>query len=215
MPRAAYFPAGTRFGRLTILNEDERRYNLDGSVYRNWLCQCDCGNQTVARTQSLTKGSTKSCGCYQKQRASESSRKWSPAEKELNNRWRAIHNRCYNSANVSFHNYGARGIIVCERWHVFENFMQDVGLPDTDETLERINNTLGYFPENCRWATRAEQTRNTRQNVFVSVKGETMCLADAADTLGVTPGAFYMYQKRNDIDDMQAVIDIYVKRKLW
>jgi len=72
--------------------------------------------------------------------------------------------RCYNPNIPDFQKYGARGITVCNRWrHSFENFLADMGERPVGRTIDRINNNRGYTPSNCRWATKSEQCRNTRQ----------------------------------------------------
>ena len=74
---------------------------------------------------------------------------------------------------------------MCERWLKFENFFADMGERPHGKSLERINNGGNYEPSNCRWATPAEQSRNTRRNVFVTINGETKILKDWADCIGI------------------------------
>lgn len=72
--------------------------------------------------------------------------------------------RCHNPKSVSYKNYGARGIFVCDRWrYSAEAFLEDMGPPPEGKQIDRINNDLGYFKENCRWSTREEQAKNTRR----------------------------------------------------
>lgn len=92
--------------------------------------------------------------------------------------WRAMRARCANPKNGSFADYGARGITVCERWQKFENFLADMGMPGPGMTLERKDNSLGYSPENCVWAPRSVQNRNTRRNLFITYQGRTQILTD-------------------------------------
>lgn len=95
--------------------------------------------------------------------------------------WRNMLTRCYNASGQDKKNYQDRGIIVCKRWrNSFENFYADMGDPPTPKhTLDRFPNGNGnYEPENCRWATRAEQSRNLRKNIFITFDGKTLTLKD-------------------------------------
>lgn len=106
------------------------------------------------------------------------------AQEKLRKVWRAMLCRCNNANDPSYKNYGGRGITVCVEWHEFETFMEDMGIPERGLTLERIENNQGYSRANCRWATRKEQTRNTRSNKYFEFNGEVMCLADWATKFG-------------------------------
>jgi hypothetical protein len=100
--------------------------------------------------------------------------------------WHAMTRRCIDPRNLSFHNYGGRGISYCERWKDFEEFLHDMGLRPDGTSLDRIDNDGPYSPENCRWATAEMQHRNKRSNRLVTYKGETKCIVDWARFLGVT-----------------------------
>ena len=81
--------------------------------------------------------------------------------------WCGMKARCNNPNEPAYKNYGARGIRVCARWiHSFDNFVADMGLPPKGLTLERVNNDGDYLPENCVWADRKTQNRNSRNNAF-------------------------------------------------
>lgn len=86
--------------------------------------------------------------------------------------------RCSNQNRPDYKHYGGRGIFVCERWLKFENFYADMGARPEGATLDRIDNAVGYEPGNCRWATKSEQSANTRRVVAVTYLGERMCLKD-------------------------------------
>ena len=100
--------------------------------------------------------------------------------------WCAMHQRCENPKNISYSNYGGRGIKVCKRWGKFENFISDMGFkPSPSHTIERRDNDKGYSPSNCVWATWHVQSRNKRRNVTIRAFGRTRCLSDWAKELGI------------------------------
>jgi len=175
--------ADQRFGRLIVLRRDTSR--LGRHVF--WCCLCDCGNETIVRGTDLRAGSTKSCGCLQRKRAHQAHRcthgmTGSPEYRA----WLDMLNRCKNPRNRDYHHYGERGIQVCERWLKFEAFYADIGKrPSLKHTLERTDNNAGYSPENCIWATRTQQNRNTRSNHRITYAGETRLLTGWAEIIGI------------------------------
>lgn len=106
--------------------------------------------------------------------------------KRTNQCWRDMRQRCLNPNSHRYYTHGGRGIDICERWGSFNNFLKDMGLKPDGYTLERIDNESGYSPENCKWATPAEQARNRRTNVFITFKDETKTIMDWALTVGVS-----------------------------
>lgn len=111
-------------------------------------------------------------------------------------RWAAMKNRCTNEADPQFKDYGERGITVCERWEVFENFLADMGLPGDGMTLERIDNNLGYCPSNCRWASRQEQAVNRRRVATVIVDGISRPVCELAVQAGMSIKAVHKRLQR-------------------
>lgn len=101
-------------------------------------------------------------------------------------RWWYMHQRCYNPRFRDYKWYGARGIKVCAQWGTFAAFHADMGDAPKGKSLDRIDNDKDYCPENCRWATQKEQTRNTRRNYWITANGETMLCTDWAIRLGTT-----------------------------
>lgn len=107
----------------------------------------------------------------------------------IHNIWMGIRDRCLCPTNKSFNHYGGRGIKICERWESFENFLADMGeSPSPKHSIDRIDHNGGYSPENCRWATQAEQLRNTRRTRFEVYAGKKWCVTDLAAHLGLDLG---------------------------
>jgi hypothetical protein len=100
--------------------------------------------------------------------------------------WWMMKQRCENPNGRWYHRYGGRGIVVCERWQDFENFIADMGRrPSPSHTIERINNDGNYCPENCCWADRTRQARNRRSNRMICIDGERKTLAEWAESSGI------------------------------
>jgi len=141
-----------RFGRLVALRLVGRNHVGVGI----WLCRCDCGNEkTVLLSNLRNKHGTVSCGCARRFHGMHKAPEYVA--------WVSMLQRCTNPRSPSFHHYGGRGLTVCERWLKFENFLADIGpRPSPEFSIQRINNDLGYFAANCKWATRKEQASNMR-----------------------------------------------------
>lgn len=100
--------------------------------------------------------------------------------------WRNMKSRCLNPSDQNYHNYGGRGITVCTRWMAFENFLEDMGVPPSGLSLERVDNDLGYDAANCIWATRKQQANNRRTSVYLEAGGLRMTKTEWALHLGIT-----------------------------
>lgn len=101
--------------------------------------------------------------------------------------WKDMMRRCYSVTFKSYKDYGGRGITVCDKWKIYENFYQDMGEIPVRMSLERIDNSKGYSPENCKWATYKEQKRNTRQTRKIPYNGKILCVVDVAREIGMKP----------------------------
>lgn len=174
---------GQQYGRLTVLRFLER---TPSGAY--WLCACDCGNTRRARERDLRGGVSKSCGCLTREWRSKRNTVHGLSHTPTWAVWAAMRARCSDITHRDAKNYVARGISVCNRWASFEAFLADMGpRPSAQHTLDRINNDLGYSPENCRWATRREQNNNKRTNVFFEHGGQRKTYSQWAAEYGVCP----------------------------
>lgn len=176
---------GKRFSRLVVL----RRHGSLGNAAA-WLCQCDCGAVVRAAGNKMRQGKKKSCGCLLKEIVKTTSLKHGHYTNRTPSKsyssWRNMKNRCLNPKVKAYQNYGGRGITVCERWMSFENFYADMGDPPAGMTLEREDNNLGYSPNNCSWATRADQAKNRRNVALVEISGVKKPLTHWALEMGVS-----------------------------
>ena len=177
---------GQKFSRLTVIGigvpgpKNSTRYR----------CRCECGEERDLPKHKLTTGHTRSCGCLQREMVKarlkthgDSSKKSTATEYTI---WSKMIQRCGNENEPSYENYGGRGIRVCERWLSYENFLEDMGRrPSKKHSIDRIDNNGDYAPGNCRWASRGEQSRNTRRNVLISFQGRAMVAADWSRELGI------------------------------
>lgn len=173
--------SGMRFGKLTVLSE----LNGDGK-YKTWTCLCDCGNTRIANGNQLRSGHAKSCGCMQilcpnaRTHGLKHTREFSI--------WCDIRKRCYNENSKGYLFYGARGIKMCPEWKSsFLEFYKWAQLNGYDKTLsiERMDNNGDYEPRNCKWATRAEQSRNKRSTIYVEIMGVKKPLIEWCEIFGV------------------------------
>lgn len=188
---------GKRFGRLVVLSDSTGHQH----GYREVHCQCDCGNVFDTKEYIVKRGGCRSCGCLAKELSRErmtgtqigvthgASRNGKQSAEYMI--WGGMIQRCVNPKHDKYYRYGGRGITVCQEWREsFSIFIRDMGLrPSRLHTIERKDNNGPYSADNCKWATRFEQARNTPRNRRLTLNGETMVLADWAIRLGLSQPA--------------------------
>jgi hypothetical protein len=155
---------GRRFGRLVV----KERAGSDKRGNALWLCVCDDGNKKTVLGLDLAKGHTKSCGCLRQEMAVITNTKHGHATGGVSPEyvsWRKMIDRCRYPSEMSWKNYGGRGIKICDRWlgeDGFKNFLADLGERPPGTTLGRFGDIGNYEPGNCKWMTSKEQARNRR-----------------------------------------------------
>lgn len=184
--RALIDITGKRFGRYVVLH----RVETDSKLSR-WLCRCDCGRQKEVFAVHLRSGKIVSCGCWAADKARERA-----THGQSNSRayfaWRSMLNRCLRPKDKSYKDYGGRGIVICDEWlKSFEHFYADMGDCPSEMQLDRKDNDGPYCKDNCRWATRLEQSNNKRSNVFVEYGGERLTLKQLSIVCGVKYKALF------------------------
>lgn len=166
---------GLKFGKLMV---------VEYCGNSKWRCLCDCGKETIIRSDHLRYKDTRSCGCLKNKIKHGHCRKGTISKAYMI--WGSMVQRCNNPKYKYFKDYGGRGITVCKRWNPkrggsFKNFFADIGEIPEGKSLDRIDNNKlinGYSPENCKLSTMKEQSRNKRNNIMIPYKGEDICLKD-------------------------------------
>jgi hypothetical protein len=174
---------GKRFGRLVVVGfagKGSHRSTL-------WRCRCDCGTETTVFASNLQKGNTKSCGCIRKEVTAKKNKTLGLSGTKIYSTWKHMKERCQNPNSKDYKRYGGRGICVCPEWQHFEVFYEWAIKNGYQEklSLDRIDNSKGYTPDNCRWVTVDVQANNTRRNHYLSYNGKTQTMKQWADELGI------------------------------
>lgn len=177
---------GQVFGRWKVIARAEGDPSSN-STY--WSCVCRCGNHRVVDGSSLRRGTSVSCGCHRAEVMGRIKRKHGMTGTSEYKIWGAMIRRCYSPQDSVYHNYGGRGIKVCDRWrNSFEAFLQDMGRRPANKSIDRIDNNGNYEPGNCRWASALVQTNNMRTNRILELDGKSRTLAEWARHAGMSAG---------------------------
>ena len=176
--------SGQKFGRLTAL------FPIAGIRPIKWHCMCECGNEVDVSGCSLRNGTTKSCGCYKR----ELHKTHGLTDTKLHGVWRGMLQRCYYQKHVDNKWYLSKSLEVCDEWRYdfasFYDWSIKNGYRD-GLSIDRIDNSLGYSPENCRWSTPQEQANNRSTNINITYQGRTQTLKQWATELGIKYGTLY------------------------
>ena len=177
---------GQKFDRLLVIKES----NIKKGGKTCWECLCDCGNYKIVVGTNLTLGKSKSCGCLHNELLTQRNITHNQRHTKIYEIWKTMKQRCNNPNLKNYKNYGGRGIKVCDEWiNSFESFyewsMQNGYSPEL--SIDRIDNNGNYCPENCRWTTRYNQSRNRRNNHYITFNNDTKIITDWAIFFNINP----------------------------
>lgn len=185
---------GKTFGLLLVVKETDQK--VGGSFL--WHCSCKCGNTKLVSQGNLVAGNVRSCGCLAVKMTIERSTTHGQTKTPLYQRWVSMRKRCLSPRHRAYKNYGGRGIKICKRWDSFENFREDLEESFSDHVhkfgtretwIERVNNDGNYEPRNVKWATKKEQSRNTRFSQKLTFDGKTQTISAWAEELKMSKEA--------------------------
>lgn len=180
------YKKGDIIGECVFINYPYKDITSGG---RSATFLCKCGKEFIARVNNVKNKTTRSCGCL----ALATATKLKTIHGNYNipefKTWTAMFKRCYNPKEISYKNYGGRGIKICKRWsgkNGFNNFYQDMGKkPSPKHTIDRLDNNKNYCKANCKWSTMREQSFNRRNSVFITFNGRTQCLSEWAIEMNI------------------------------
>lgn len=192
---------GKKFNSLLVIGFAGFYQSATQRISR-WFCLCDCRRIKPILSSSLRSGNSSTCGCRGQQRGQSTLRYLYPHEYNV---FLVMWQRCTNKNSCGFKWYGAQGISVAPVWKSFDRFITDVGpKPGPGYSLDRYPNRLGnYEPGNVRWATQAEQLRNTSRNIKITYNGQTHCLTDWSQISGISKGTItYRYNHNCSTEEL-------------
>lgn len=183
---------------------------------QKWKCVCECGTEVIIQASSKQE-MCKACSIKnQALQRTQHGKAIVDSRPRIYNIWLGMRSRCNNPNDTGYSNYGARGITVCQEWDdfvKFEKWSMENGYSET-LTLDRIKNDGNYEPQNCRWITKLEQSRNKRNNHQVTIDGKTKCVMDWCQYLKVGKGNAYVRAKKKGILIEEYLEYLYKKRIL-
>ncbi len=195
---------GKKFSEWTVLE-----YLGKFTRVHKFKVKCSCGNESISDFIALTRGkSTKCRSCARKiSTKGEKNAAHKHGYSSLNHPyfrvyaiWCSMKRRCSSNKDSGYPSYGGRGIMVCKRWFdSFEKFLEDMGHPETHQSIDRIDVNGDYCPENCRWADQETQSNNTRPNVYYEFEGEKLSETQWSRKLGIPRNKLMWWARKEGI----------------
>lgn len=163
--------SGQRYGRLIAIKRIGNKRYPGGGTLSIWECECDCGNTVRVPLCALRNHNTESCGCLHREMMTDIFAVHGESHSRLNELWKGMKARCYNPKHKSYKWYGAKGVEVCDEWkESFQSFKEwmisngyDPEAPRGVQTIDRIDPSGNYEPNNCRLISIQEQQKNKRK----------------------------------------------------
>ncbi len=208
---------GKKNNKLTVIGY----IRPEAGVRVKLKCLCDCGNTVFCLPYQFSSGAVKSCGCLPK--GKKGAHTWDNRRKThglskhpFYKKWNDMVRRCYDPKEPAYKKYGARGVTVCEEWRKspeqFIAWCEETHPGAKGLTIDRIDGSKGYCPENCRWATQLEQVHNIKTNRFIVLNGEKRCITEWCSILGISPGSVYK-KVHKGMSFEAAIKDTFIKKK--
>ncbi len=194
---------GQKFDRWTVIE----RAGRSDKGRTLWLCRCTCGTERKVDGMNLKQGGSKSCGCLRSEPFAMT-HGFSRGEKRTRvyRAWRQMKARCDNPNMENYKYYGGKGITYDPRWAKFEAFLEDMGEPDANRSLDRIESDKNYCKENCRWSDSITQRRNRGDPLhWVDIFGEKLCFTDAVRKYGKVSYVAAMVRVARGWSDVDAI----------
>ena len=168
-----------------------------------WWCKCKCGTEKAIDAHSLKSGTSKSCGCYNKEIASATMKTHGMSKSKLYYVYKSMINRCYNSKVKGYYNYGGRGITVCNEWKndfvSFYNWSVANGYAEKMQ-IDRIEVNGNYEPSNCRWVTNKVNCLNKRDTIFVEYNNKKITIEELAIELKKDVKLIYSWYESGNLE---------------
>ena len=199
---------GEKFGRLTVIERVDNYISPSGSQNSKWKCICECGNIKEFMANNLKRGTSRSCGCLQRELLSKarSTHRGFANNERLYNIWLGIKKRCYSPKDSHYERYGLRGISMCDEWKSDYSSFRSWAITngyDDKLSIDRIDNDKGYSPDNCRWADNSTQQNNRSSCIYITYKDETHTLKEWSKIRDINYQTLYRrYKLKWSVDRM-------------
>lgn len=208
---------GQKYGRLTVVDTAEDLVSNTGYHTAMWKCVCECGTEVIVRGKCLTQGTTRSCGCLQREELSKRAGKHYDQGTRLYAIWDSMRQRCNNPKNSAYHNYGGRGITICPEWDEYINFKKwaiqsdyDASAPRGTCTLDRIDVNQPYSPQNCRWVDMRTQSNNKRGTIRLPYNGELKTLTEISKITNIKyPTLWKRYSRGMSVENILSKTNLH------